>query len=276
MNRSFGRMQAMRYNRGRLAGVALAAALSLSTASAGQIFFTGSGTGDVVYSSWNIPGGIFGFFYGYFDVNSSCLSCFAASTPDGTPLGNFGLSVAPNYFVSNVGNGELVTLVDTSVYYEQLVPYPAGATGTISMSNADIIGPSLLQGNVTGIGIYAIPGTTKAAFQFDISNATSQAISGLPSTVYLDIYGTAATRVTTSTFNGSDTVFNAFALDWTATLTDTSALSLSGTASPVPEPSSLFLVLGGAVYLAHRLHSNRRQSQPPITSHDPSHNRVQI
>jgi hypothetical protein len=268
---------ALRYNPSRFVGVVLAAALSLSTASAAQIFFTGTGTGDVVYSAWNIPGGIFGFFYDYYDVTScSGGSCFAASTPDGTPLGNFGLSIAPNYFLSNVGNGELVTLVDTSVYYEELVPYPAGAAGTISMSNANIGGPYLLEGDVTGIGVYAIPGTTSAAFQFDITNATSQAISGLPSTVYLDIYGSATTAVTTSTFNGSDTVFNGFTLDWTATLTDTSALSLTGTVSSAPEPSSLFLVLGGAVYFARRLHSYRRQSHPPIIFRDPIDNRVQI
>jgi hypothetical protein len=233
--------------------VAFAVVLSLSTASASQIFFTGNGTGNVVYSSWNIPGGIFGFFYDYFDVEScSGGSCFAASTSSGAPLGNFGLTIAPNYFVDNVGDGELVTLAGTSVYYEKLVPYPAGATGTISMSNATLLGPYLLQGNVTGIGIYAIPGTTSAAFQFDITNATSQAISGLPSTVYLDIYGTATTMIATSTFNGSDTVFNPFDLDWTATLTDTSALSLNGTVSSAPEPSSLFLVLAGVAYFARR------------------------
>jgi hypothetical protein len=62
-----------------------------------------------------------------------------------------------------------VTLVNTSVYYEQLVPFPAGGTGTISMSSAIIGQPYLLQGNVTGIGIYAIPGTTVGAFQFDIT-----------------------------------------------------------------------------------------------------------
>ena len=150
-------------------------------------------------------------------------------------------------------------MVDTSVYYEQLVPYPAGAQGTISMSNATIGGPYLLQGNVTEIGIYAIPGTTSAAFQFDITNATSQAVSGLPSTVYLDIYGTATTTITTSTYNGSYTVFNPFDLDWTATLTDTSALTLGETVSS-PEPSTLFLVLGGAgCFAARGLNSHRKQ-----------------
>jgi hypothetical protein len=247
----------LRYKRSRFAGVLIAAALGLSTASAGQIFFTGNGTGDVVYSAWNIPTGIFGFFYDYFDVNAACTGgyCVAASTPGGTPLGNFGLTIAPNYYLSNVGNGELVTLVDTSVYYEQLVAYPSG-NGTISMFNESLAGPNLLQGNITSIGIYATTGTTSAAFQFDITNATSQVISGLPSTVYLDIYGTAATDIATSTYNGSDTVFNPFDLDWTATLTDTSALSLNGAVSPststAPEPSTLFLGLGGAVCFAAR------------------------
>ena len=253
----------MRYNPSRFVGVVLAAALGLSTASAGQIFFTGNGTGDVIYSSWNIPGGVFGFFYDYFDVGPLCSGgyCVAASTPGGTPLGNFGLTIGPNYFVSNVGNGELVTQVNTSVYYEQLVPFPAGGTGTISMSSAIIGQPYLLQGNVTGIGIYAIPGTTVGAFQFDITNATSQLISGLPSTVYLDIYGTATTTISTSTYNGSDTVFNPFNLDWTATLTGTSALNLTGTPSAVPEPSTLFLVLGGTVcFAARRLNSYRKRS----------------
>jgi hypothetical protein len=252
----------LRYNPSRFVGVVLAAALGLSTASAGQIFFTGSGTGNVVYSNWNIPGGIFGFFYDYYDVTScSGGSCFAASTPGGTPLGDFGLTIGPNYFVSNVGDGELLTLVNTSVYYEELVPFPSGGTGTISMSSATIGQPYLLEGDVTGIGIYGIPGTTVGAFQFDITNATSQLISGLPSTVYLDIYGTATTTISTSTFNESDTVFNPFDLDWTATLTDTSAVNLNGTPSAAPEPSTLFFVLGGTVcFAARRLNSYRERS----------------
>jgi hypothetical protein len=247
----------LRYKRSRFAGVLIAAALGLSTASAGQIFFTGNGTGDVVYSGWNIPTGIFGFFYDYFDVNAGCTGgyCVAASTPGGAPLGNFGLTIGPNYYLSNVGNGELVTLVDTSVYYEQLVAYPSG-NGTISMFNESLAGPNLLQGNITSIGIYATTGTTSAAFQFAITSATSQVISGLPSTVYLDIYGTATTDIATSTYNGSDTVFSPFDLDWTATLTDTSAFTLNGGASPststAPEPSTLFLGLGGAVCFAVR------------------------
>lgn len=261
----------MRYNPSRLAGVVLAAAWCLSTASGGQILFTGTGTGDMVYSSWNTPGGILGFFYAYFDVTPACTGgyCVAASAADGTPLGNFGLTIGPNYTVDNVGDGQLLTLVDTSVYYEELVAFPAGTAGTITMDNEILTqgAPYLLQGSVAGIGIYDILGTNTAAFQFDITNATSQAISGLPSTVYLDIYGTPTTPITTSTFNGSDTVFNAFTLDWTATLTDTSDISLSGTTS-APEPSTLFLVLGGAAcFTARRLNFHRKQ---------PSHNRVQI
>jgi hypothetical protein len=42
--------------------------------------------------------------------------------------------------------------------------------------------------------------------------------------------------------------FNPLALDWTATLTDTSSLDLNGTISS-PEPSTLFLVPGGAARL---------------------------
>jgi hypothetical protein len=248
-------------------GVVLAAALSLSTASAAQIYFTGNGTGDVVYSSWNLPSGIFGFFYGYFDVTPSCLGgyCVAASTPLGTPLGHFDLSIGPNYMVSNVGDGQLVTLINTSLYYEKLVAFPSGTTGTIAMANATL-GPSLLQGNVTGIGIYDNVATGSATFQFDITNATSQVISGLPSAVYLDVDGTPTTPITTSTF-GSSTVFNPFNLDWTATLTDTSALDLngSGASSTAPEPSTLFLLLGGAAcFAARRLHSYRKRPHLPI------------
>ena len=70
----------MRYNPSRFLGVVVATALGLSTASAAQIFFNGSGTGDMVYFSWNIPNTIFGFFDGYFDANTACPSCFSAST----------------------------------------------------------------------------------------------------------------------------------------------------------------------------------------------------
>jgi hypothetical protein len=263
----------LRNNRSRFAGVVIAAALGLSHASAGSIYFTGSGTGDIVYSSWNTPNDFFGFLDAYFDVGASCSGgyCVAASTPGGTPLGNFGLLIGPNYFVSNTGYGELVTLIGTGLYYEELVGFPDGAEGTVSMPNTTAGGLTLLQGNVTGIGIYATPGTTSAAFQFDIINATSQVISGLPSTVYLDIYGTATTVISTSTFNGSDTVFNPFDLDWTATLSDTSLLS--SPASSVPEPSTLFLVAAGAACLAaHRLNLYRKT----IRFRDRSHNRVQI
>jgi len=260
----------LRFNPSRFVGLVLAAAVSLSTASADQVYFTGNGTGDMVYSSWNIPGGIFGFFYDYFDVGPLCTGgyCVAANTPGGTPLGDFGLTIGPNYFLSNVGNGELVTLVDTSVYYEEIVPFPdGGPTGTITMPNANLSGSYLLQGNVSGIGIYDDLTTGTAAFQFDIINATSQAISGLPSTVYLNVYGTPTTPITTSTY-GSNTVFNPFDLDWTVTLTDTSAVDLGGTAPPstVPEPSSLFLVLGVAVcFAARRLNSYRKQPNRHFT-----------
>jgi len=175
----------LRYNRSRFAGVVIAAALGLSHASAGSIYFTGSGTGDIVYSSWNTPNDFFGFLDAYFDVGASCSGgyCVAASTPGGTPLGNFGLLIGPNYFVSNTGYGELVTLIGTGLYYEELVGFPDGAEGTVSMPNTTAGGLTLLQGNVTGIGIYATPGTTSAAFQFDIADsaATRPFTSGLRS-----------------------------------------------------------------------------------------------
>jgi hypothetical protein len=43
----------------------------------------------------------------------------AASTPGGAPLGDFGLTIGPNYFyfLSNVGDGELAALIDTSLYW---------------------------------------------------------------------------------------------------------------------------------------------------------------
>ena len=97
----------MSCKRNRFAGVVIAAVFGLSTASAGEIYFTASGTGTLNYSSWNILTGSFGFFYDYFDVSDTCPggSCVSASTLGGTPLGNFGLSIAGNYYFSNVGNG---------------------------------------------------------------------------------------------------------------------------------------------------------------------------
>jgi hypothetical protein len=56
----------MRYKRSGFAGVIILAALGLSSASAGSIYFTANGTGTLVYAPWNLTGGIFGFVYEYF------------------------------------------------------------------------------------------------------------------------------------------------------------------------------------------------------------------
>jgi PEP-CTERM motif len=229
----------------------IAAALGLSHASAGSIYFTGSGTGNIVYSSWSLTSTFFGFFDAYFDTSIVCPSCFSASTPGGTPLGNFGLSIGGNYFVSNTGNGLTAMLVGTSLYYELLVPF-GGGTGSIGMSNANLVGPYLLNGALTGIGIYGTVTSTSATIEYDITNATSQVIGSLPSTLYLDISGTTTTPISITTYatNPQATVINPFNLDWTATLSDTSLLNTS--TSGVPEPSTLLLILGGAVCLAAR------------------------
>lgn len=248
----------MRFKGSGFAGLLIAAALCVSSASADQIYFTASGTGSLNYSSWNIPNGIFGFYYDYLDVEVSCPggSCLAASTPDGTPLGDFGFGVGGNYFVSNAGNGQPAYLIDTSLYYQELVPFPAGGSGSIALDSATL-GPYLLQGTVTGIGIYGAASTTSATIEFDITNATSQVISGLPSTVYLDVSGTTSTAIGVTAFSGNPPglIINAFDLDWTATLSDTSLLnSTSSPSSPssAPEPSTLLLVAGGIVGLAAR------------------------
>ena len=237
----------MRY----IAGVVIAAALGLPHASAGSIYFTGSGTGDIVYSAWNLTNTIFGFFDAYLDTTTACPSCFSASTPGGAPLGNFGLSIGGNYFVSNTGNGVTAELIGPSLYYELLVPF-GGGTGSIAMPNGTLGGPYLLQGAVTGIGIFGTVTTTSATIEYDIINATSQVIGGLPSTLYLDISGTttAPISITTYSTNPQATVINPFNLDWTATLSDTSLLNSA--ASGAPEPSTLFLVLGGAACFAAR------------------------
>lgn len=243
----------MRYNRSGFAGLLIAAALSLSSARADQIYFTANGTGDLVYAGWDTPYSFFGFFYDYLDVTPSCPdgSCLSASTPGGTPLGNFGFSVGGNYFLSNVGNGQGATLIDTSLYYQQLVPFPAGGTGSIALDSSTL-GPYLLQGTVTGIGIYGVASSDTATVEFDITDATSQLISGLPSTVYLDITGTTSVPIGVTDFSDTE-VINSFDLDWTATLSDTSFLnstSSPGSSSGVPEPSTVFLVAGGAACLA--------------------------
>ena len=61
----------MSYNRIRFAGVVIAAVFGVSSASAEQMYFTESGTSNLVYASWNIPTGSFGFFYDYFDASTS-------------------------------------------------------------------------------------------------------------------------------------------------------------------------------------------------------------
>lgn len=256
----------MRHNRIRFAGIMIASALGLSHASAGSIYFTGSGTGNIVYAGWNIPSTTFGFFYDYLDANTACPSCFSATTPSGTALGNFGLSIGGNYYVSNVGNGLTAMLIGPSLYYELLVPF-GGGVGSIAMDDASL-GPYLLQGSLTGIGIYSTVTSSSATIEYDITNATSQVIAGLPSTLYLDVTGTTSVPIAITTYstNPQATVINSFDLDWTATLTDTSLLDASS--SGVPEPSTLLLLVGGIACLAARwLNSYRKQL---------SHNRVQI
>ena len=236
----------LRYKRSGFARVIILAALGLSSASAGSIYFTANGTGTLVYAPWNIPGGIFGFVYEYLDITVSCPGglCVAASSPAAAPLGNYGFTIGGNYYLSNVGNGEPATLVGTSLYYQLLVPF-GGGTGSVSMLN--INQGYLLQGQVTGLGIYTTVTTNTATVEVDITNATSQVIAGLPSTLYLDITGT--TNVPTSlahfTGNPSGNVISPFDLDWTATLSNTSFLNSSP--ATAPEPSSGALLGGGVL-----------------------------
>jgi hypothetical protein len=244
----------VRFNRSRFAAVVIFAVLGLSTASAGAIYFTGDGTGEVAYSTWNIPFGFFGSFYDYFTVSDACSggSCVAASTPGGTPLGNFGLSVAGNYFVSNQGNGITAELIDTnSVYYEQIVPFDSPGFNIVMSSPTG--GPYLLEGTVTAIGVYDTIVSSDATIEFDITNATSQVIAGLPSTVYLDVSGTATEPITTFSFTASPsgTLINPFDIDWSASLSDTSLLN-SPAPTGAPEPSAWLLAAGGLVCLGAR------------------------
>lgn len=232
-------------------GVVIAAAVGLSNASAASLYFTGTGTGEITYYNWNLTNTIFGFFDDYSDANTSCPSCFSASTPGGTPLGNFGLAIGGNYFVSNTGDGLTAMLVAPSLYYELLVPF-GGGLGSIVMSNANLAGPYLLKGSLTGIGIYGTVTSSSATIEYDVTNATSQVIGGLPSTLYLDVSGTTNVPISIATYatNPQATMINPFNLDWTATLSDTSLLNTP--TSSAPEPSTLLLILGGAVCLAAR------------------------
>jgi hypothetical protein len=232
----------MRCKRSGLAGVIILAALGLSSASAESIYFTANGTGTMVYAPWNLTGGIFGFVYEYLDITVSCPGglCVAASNPAGAPLGDYGFAIGGNYYLSNVGNGEPATLAGTSLYYQLLVPF-GGGTGSVSMLN--INDGYLLQGQVTGLGIYTTVTTNTATVEVDITNASSQVISGLPSTLYLDITGTtnAPTSLEPFTGNPSGNIISPFDLDWTATLSGTSFLN-SSPSSTAPEPS------GGAIF----------------------------
>ena len=258
----------LRHNLIRFAAAIILAVGGLSNASAAGIYFTADGTGTLSYFNWNIPYGIFGFFYDYLDVTPTCPagSCVAASTPDGTPLGDFGLGIGGNYFLSNVGDGMPATLVGTSLYYELLAPFPAGGSGSIAMTSPTL-SPYLLEGTVTGLGIYTTVGTTNATIEVDISNATSQVIAGLPSAVYLDISGTTndATSITEFSGNPPANVINPFILDWTATLSDTSFMDMPESSSSAPEPSVALLLAGGFLSLvAVRIRGLRRRRARPI------------
>ena len=95
-------------------------------------------------------------------------------------------------------------------------------------------------------------GLNSATIEIDLTNATSQVISGLPSTVYL-ITGTTNIPMAITPFSGnpSGVLFSGFTLDWTATLSDTSVLNSQGSPS-VPSRLLLLLLAGGALGLAAR------------------------
>ncbi len=217
----------MSYNPISFAGMAIAAVFGFSNVSAAQILFTASGTSTLNYGAWNIPTGTFGFFYDYFDATTVCPACVSASTPDGTPLGTFGLSIGGNYYFSNVGNGTPgAQLIPPSLYYQTLVPFGGGTYG-FSMHSATG-GPYLLQGQETGYTVFGTVGLNSATIEINLTNATSQVISGLPSTVYLDI--TRDHQYPHGCYplfrgNPSGVLFSGFTMDWTATLSDTSLLN---------------------------------------------------
>ena len=121
------------------------------------------------------------------------------------------------------------------------------------MNSATAGDPYLLQGQETGYTVYGTVGLNSATIEIDLTNATSQVIAGLPSTVYLDITGTTNIPMAVTPFGGnpSGVLFIAVTLDWTASLSDTSLLASQ--ASPaIPEPSTLLLLAGRALGLAAR------------------------
>jgi len=152
-----------------------------------------------------------------------------------------------------VGNGTPgAELSPPSLYYQTLVPFGGGSYG-FAMNSATAGDPYLLQGQETGYTVYGTVGLNSATIEIDLTNATSQVIAGLPSTIYLDITGTTNIPMAVTPFGGnpSGVLFSAFTLDWTATLSDTSLLASQGSPA-VPEPSTLLLLAGGALGLASR------------------------
>jgi hypothetical protein len=97
----------------------------------------------------------------------------AASTPGGAPLGDFGLTIGPNYFyfLSNVGDGELAALIDTSLYCEEN-PFTGGTASSPEPSTLFLMvgGAVCFAGRRPELNVY----TTVDAARLEVSLAVVQ------------------------------------------------------------------------------------------------------
>lgn len=110
----------------------------------------------------------------------------------------------------------------------------SGLGGSVLISNGS---GTLLSGTFDSLNINAVPLSSSATIQLNLSSANSTLLGTLPAgTLYLDISGTTVNPVTVNSGNGT---FDSIALDWSA------ALNTVPQIQAVPLPAAAWLMLSG-------------------------------
>jgi len=110
----------------------------------------------------------------------------------------------------------------------------SGLGGTVLVSNGS---GTLLSGTFASLNINAVPLSSSATIQLNLSSASSTLLGTLPAgPLYLDISGTTLSPVTVNSGNGT---FDSIALDWSATLNTVPQIQA------VPLPAAIWLLLSG-------------------------------